>query len=251
MVDADIRTRLWDVANNLWANTGLRPAQFSVPVLGLIFLRFAEKQFAAAEKALGPIGSGGRNVITKEDYKAETIYLPESARWQALTDLPEDADLGRHLNEAMRAIEAENEDLAGALPRTFTDIPNDVLVQLMRSLAPVQLSGDAFGKVYEYFLGKFAMAEGQKGGVFFTPESIVDLIVEIIEPFEGRILDPTCGSGGMFVHSAEFAARAKEANSEQAGRVVVYGVEKDGVTVNLNKMNLATHGLAGDRRSAN
>ena len=246
MVDADIRTRLWDVANNLWANTGLRPAQFSVPVLGLIFLRFAEKQFAAAEDKLGPIGSGGRRVITKEDYKAETIYLPENARWQALTDLPEDADLGRHLNDAMRAIEAENEDLAGALPKTFTDIPNDVLVGLMRSLAPVQLSGDAFGKVYEYFLGKFAMAEGQKGGVFFTPESIVDLIVEIIEPFEGRILDPTCGSGGMFVHSAEFAARARE-----GGRVVVYGVEKDAVTVNLNKMNLATHGLTGDIRNAN
>lgn len=246
MVDADVKSRLWEVANNLWANTGLRPSQFSVPVLGLIFLRFAETSFATVEEELGPVGSGGRRVVTKDDYKRQTIYLPGTARWQFLSDLPEDADLGKHLNDAMRAIEEENEDLAGALPKTFTDIPNDVLVGLMRSLAPVKLSGDAFGKVYEYFLGKFAMAEGQKGGVFFTPESIVDLIVEIIEPFNGRILDPTCGSGGMFVHSAEFAARAKE-----NGRVVVYGIEKDSVTVNLNKMNLATHGLTGDIRNAN
>lgn len=247
MVDADVRARLWEVANNLWANTGLRPAQFSLPVLGLIFLRYAEKLFSALEAEIGPVGSGGRRVVTKEDYKARrAIFLPGTARWQFLSDLPEDANLGQYLNDAMRSIEEENEDLAGALPRTFTDIPNDVLVKVMRALAPVQLSGDAFGKVYEYFLGKFAMAEGQKGGVFFTPESIVDLIVEIIEPFEGRIFDPTCGSGGMFVHSAEFAARAKE-----GGRVVVYGVEKDGVTVNLNKMNLATHGLTGDIRNAN
>ena len=247
MVDADVKARLWEVANNLWANTGLRPAQFSVPVLGLIFLRYAEKLFAGLEEEIGPVGSGGRRVVTKEDYKArKAIYLPGTARWQFLSDLPEDANLGQYLNDAMRAIEEENEDLAGALPRTFTDIPNTVLVGIMRSLAPVQLSGDAFGKVYEYFLGKFAMAEGQKGGVFFTPESIVDLIVEIIEPYEGRIFDPTCGSGGMFVHSAQFAERAKD-----GGRVVVYGIEKDGVTVNLNKMNLATHGLTGDVRNAN
>lgn len=247
MVDADVKARLWEVANNLWANTGLRPAQFSVPVLGLIFLRYAEKLFAELEEEIGPVGSGGRRVVTKEDYKArKAIYLPGTARWQFLSDLPEDANLGQYLNDAMRAIEEENEDLAGALPRTFTDIPNSVLVGIMRSLAPVQLSGDAFGKVYEYFLGKFAMAEGQKGGVFFTPESIVDLIVEIIEPYEGRIFDPTCGSGGMFVHSAQFAERAKD-----GGRVVVYGIEKDGVTVNLNKMNLATHGLTGDVRNAN
>lgn len=247
MVDADVRGRLWEAANSLWANTGLRPAQFSLPVLGLIFLRYAEKMFAALEAEIGPVGSGGRRVVTKEDYKArKAIYLPGTSRWQFLSDLPEDANLGEFLNDAMRAIEVENEDLAGALPKTFTDIPNSVLVSLMRTLAPIQLTGDAFGQVYEYFLGKFAMAEGQRGGVFFTPESIVDLIVEIIEPFEGRIFDPTCGSGGMFVHSAEFAARAKA-----GGRVVVYGVEKDGVTVNLNKMNLATHGLTGDIRNAN
>lgn len=148
MVDADVKARLWEVANNLWANTGLRPAQFSVPVLGLIFLRYAEKLFAELEEEIGPVGSGGRRVVTKEDYIArKAIYLPVTARWQFLSDLPEDANLGQHLNDAMRAIEEENEDLAGALPRTFTDIPNNVLVGIMRSLAPVQLSGDAFGKV--------------------------------------------------------------------------------------------------------
>jgi type I restriction enzyme M protein len=148
----------------------------------------------------------------------------------------------------MKAIEEDNPDLAGALPQTYTDLGNDVLVELLRLLAPIDLSGDAFGKVYEYFLGNFAMKEGQKGGVFYTPESIVKLIVEIIEPYHGRILDPACGSGGMFAMSADFVERhGKTATNE----ISIYGVEKDRVTVNLNKMNLAVHGLSGDVREAN
>lgn len=249
MVDKDVSKRLWDVANQLWANTGLRPSQFSAPVLGLIFLRYVERSFAAIEEEIGPVGSGGRRVVTKDDYKARrAIFLPEAARWKYLQELPEEANLGEALNDAMRAIEAENDGLGGALPKTFTDIPNATLVELMRALAPLDLSGDAFGKVYEYFLGEFALAEGQKGGVFYTPESIVDLIVEIIEPFHGRIFDPACGSGGMFVHSAEFVERTGKRASDE---ISVYGVEKDGVTVNLNKMNLAVHGLSGDVREAN
>lgn len=148
----------------------------------------------------------------------------------------------------MKAIEEDNPDLAGALPQTYTDLGNDVLVELLRLLAPIDLSGDAFGKVYEYFLGNFAMKEGQKGGVFYTPESIVKLIVEIIEPYHGRILDPACGSGGMFAMSADFVERhGRTATNE----ISIYGVEKDRVTVNLNKMNLAVHGLSGDVREAN
>ena len=248
MVDNEVSKRLWDVANGLWANTGLRPSQFSAPVLGLIFLRFAERTFAAIEADIGPVGSGSRRIIAKADYHhRKAIFLPEEARWGNLQGLPESADLGKALNDAMKSIEDENEGLAGALPRTFTDIPNSVLVELMRALAPIKLTGDAFGKIYEYFLGEFALAEGQKGGVFYTPESIVDLIVEIIEPFDGRIFDPACGSGGMFVHSAEFAARAVD----DANGLSVYGIEKDSVTVNLNRMNLAVHGLDGDVREAN
>lgn len=249
MVDADVEKRLWAAADQLWANTGLKPSQFSAPVLGLIFLRYAEKRFAEAEARIGPVGSGTRLKVSKTDYEAEgVIFLRPEARFSHLQSLTESDDIGKAINEAMKAIEEDNTDLSGALPQTYTDLGNDVLVELIRLLAPINLTGDAFGKVYEYFLGNFAMKEGQKGGVFYTPESIVKLIVEIIEPFHGRILDPACGSGGMFVQSAAFVERhGKTPGSE----ISVYGVEKDRVTVNLNKMNLAVHGLSGDVREAN
>ena len=116
MVDSEIATRLWATANKLWADTGLRPSQFSGPVLGLIFLRYAEKTYVEVEARLGPVGGGGRRTVTKDDYKAEgAIFLPENARFSFLQSLPEQADIGHQVNEAMKAIEAENEDLAGAL----------------------------------------------------------------------------------------------------------------------------------------
>ena len=128
------------------------------------------------------------------------------ARFANLLSLPEGADIGKAINEAMKAIEAENEDLKDVLPKTYNALEKPLLVSLLKNFSaiPMDIEGDAFGKIYEYFLGKFAMAEGQKGGEFFTPISIVKLIVEIIEPFHGRILDPACGSGGMFVQSAAF-----------------------------------------------
>lgn len=249
MVNADVEKRLWAAADQLWANTGLRPSQFSTPVLGLIFLRYAEEKFAEAEKKLGPVGSGNRRKVSKTDYQAEgVIFLPREARFSYLRGLTEGDNIGKAINEAMKAIEAENPDLAGALPQSYTELENWVLVELLRLLAPVDLTGDAFGKIYEYFLGEFAMREGQKGGVFYTPESIVKLIVEIIEPFHGRILDPACGSGGMFVHSADFVERHGETPADE---ISIYGIEKDRVTLNLNKMNLAVHGLQGDIREAN
>ncbi len=249
MVNGDNAGRLWAAANLLWTNSGLRPAQYSGPVLGLIFLRYAEKKFAVAEEKIGPVGSGNRRKISKADYEAEgVIFLRPEARFSYLKTLPESENLGKKLNEAMQAIEEENQNLRGALPRTYTGIDNAVLVELMKILSPIDLAGDAFGKVYEYFLGEFARMEGQKGGVFYTPESIVKLIVEIIQPFHGRILDPACGSGGMFVHSAAFVERRhKSASSELS----IYGIEKDETTVNLNKMNLAVHGMTGDVRVAN
>ena len=249
MVGSDVEKRLWAAADQLWANTGLKPSQFSTPVLGLVFLRYAEKRFAEAEQRVGPIGSGNRRKISKADYDAEgVIFLRPEARFSHLQRLTDSDDIGKAINEAMKAIEEDNPDLSGALPQTYTDLGNDVLVELLRLLAPIDLAGDAFGKVYEYFLGNFAMKEGQKGGVFYTPESIVKLIVEIIEPYHGRILDPACGSGGMFVQSANFVERHGQTASRE---ISVYGVEKDRVTVNLNKMNLAVHGLSGDVREAN
>lgn len=245
----DIEKRLWAVADQLWANSGLRPADFSGPVLGLIFLRYAEKLYAEAEGRIGPIGSGNRRKIGKDDYLAENvIFLPPEARFSHLQAMPEGENIGRAINEAMQAIEQENADLRGVLPRTYTQIENSVLVELIKLLGPVDIDGDAFGQVYEYFLGNFAMKEGQKGGVFYTPVSIVRLIVDIIEPFKGRIYDPASGSGGMFVQSGEFV----KAHAGRPGNdLSVVGVEKDATTVKLAKMNLAVHGLGGNIMEAN
>lgn len=244
-----IENRLWAAADQLWANTGLKPSEFSNPVLGLIFLRYAEKRFHEAESKLIEKGLDASE-IEKFDYQAEgALYLPDNARFSYLLDLAEGHDLGRAVNEAMATVEVENEELKGVLPRSYGKLPNAVLVELLRLLNSLgEIEGDAFGKIYEYFLGKFAMAEGQKGGVFYTPLSIVKLIVEIIEPYHGKIFDPACGSGGMFVQSAEFVSRHKKRAAEE---LTVFGTEKANDTVKLAKMNLAVHGLSGDIRESN
>jgi len=243
---ATLEGRLWGAADELRANSKLKSSEYSVPVLGLIFLRFADHRFAAAEKRLAKKRTGRRK-IGKTDYHAEgVLYLPESARFSRLLDLPEEANFGREINEAMKAIEKENADLSGVLPKTYNRLENATLIELLKLMAsiPMDIEGDAFGKIYEYFLGKFAMAEGQKGGEFFTPTSIVKLIVEIIEPYHGRIFDPACGSGGMFVQSARFV----ENHQKNSTDIMAYGQEKIAETVRLCKMNLAVHGLAGDIR---
>ena len=178
------------------------------------------------------------------------LYLPEAARFSTLLNLPEGANIGTAINEAMRAIEAENPDLKDVLPKTYNRFENALLKELLKTMnsVPMDIEGDAFGKIYEYFLGKFAMSEGQKGGEFFTPTAIVKLIVEIIEPFHGRIFDPACGSGGMFVQSARFVA---EHQKNPGAELSIYGQEKVAETVRLCKMNLAVHGLAGDIRQGN
>lgn len=246
---SQIESRLWAAADQLWANTGLKPSEFSNPVLGLIFLRYAEKRFQEAEAKLV---EGGLDVsdIEKFDYQAEgALYLPNNARFSYLLDLAEGQDVGKAVNEAMAAVEAENEELKGVLPRSYGKLPNAVLIELLRLMNDLgKIEGDAFGKIYEYFLGKFALAEGQKGGVFYTPTSIVKLIVEIIEPFHGKIFDSACGSGGMFVQSADFVQRHQKRASEE---LTVFGTEKAGDTVKLAKMNLAVHGLSGDIRESN
>ncbi len=246
----EIEKRLWEAADELRANSRLKSSEYSVPVMGLIFLRYADHRFAEAEKELEGKASG-RRTIGKTDYQARGVmYLPKEAGFSTLLNLPEGADIGKAINEAMRAIERENEDLRDVLPKVYNRFENATLVELLKTFnsIPMDIEGDAFGKIYEYFLGNFAMAEGQKGGEFFTPTSLVKLIVEIIEPFHGRIFDPALGSGGMFVQSARFVENHhKNPNAE----ITVFGQERVGETVRLCKMNLAVHGLSGVIRQGN
>jgi len=238
----DLEDRLWDAADQLRANSHLRASEYSTPVLGLLFLRYADVKFSYADEQLKVKFAKRRRGITREDYQElSVVYLPEKARWAYLLNMPEGADIGKALNEAMAEIEKENEDLRGILPKTYTAFDKSLLAELLKNFnsIPMDIEGDAFGKIYEYFLGKFAMSEGQKGGEFFTPTSIVKLIVEIIQPYEGKIYDPACGSGGMFVQSADFVTRHK------GGTLSVYGQERVEETVRLCKMNLAVHGLGG------
>jgi len=246
----EIEKRLWDAADELRANSKLKASEYSVPVLGLIFLRYADHKFIQAEKGLEGKGTG-RKKIGKSDYQAlGVLYLPEEARYKNLLDLPEGENIGKAINEAMKAIEADNPDLKDVLPKSYNRLDNATLVELLKLMASIHMDikGDAFGKIYEYFLGNFAMSEGQKGGEFFTPTSIVQLIVNIIEPYHGRIYDPACGSGGMFVQSARFVGEHKRNPSAE---ISVYGEERVSETVRLCKMNLAVNGLAGDIRQGN
>ena len=248
----EIEKKLWASADELRANSHLKSSEYSVPVLGLIFLRFADQRFAHVERELNAtVHVGSRRTIGKADYQARGVmYLPTQARFSYLLRLPEGENIGKAINDAMKAIEAENEELRGVLPTNYTQLNNDTLVALLKTFSeiPMDIEGDIFGKIYEYFLGKFAMSEGQKGGEFFTPTSIVKLIVEIIEPFQGRIFDPACGSGGMFVQSARFVQNHQQ---NPGTDISIYGQEKTAETVRLCRMNLAVHGLSGDIRQAN
>src|SRR4028119_409468 len=173
----NIERSLWSAADQMWANTGLMPSEYSAPVLGLIFLRYAEQRFAEVEKELNPSGSGRRTITAKTYQSKGVIFLPPTARFSYLLGLPEGEDLGKAINDAMALIETENEELSGVLPRTYQRIPNWVLVNMLKLLSPLNIPGDAFGKIYEYFMSSFAMKTMQKGGEFYTPESIVRLIV--------------------------------------------------------------------------
>jgi len=247
--NTDLEKRLWEAADQLRANSRLRSSEYSVPVLGLIFLRYADYKFTEAQKQMETLAAGSRRTIGKEAYQAKgVVYLREGARYSYLLDLPEGSNLGLAINTAMDLIEANNDELKGVLPRTYQSLENDILVSLLKRFSQFEMSGDVFGRIYEYFLGKFAMAEGQRGGEFFTPPSLVRLIVDVIEPFHGRILDPACGSGGMFVWSARFVEERKGSPSSE---IMVYGQEKEDLTVRLCRMNLAVHGLSGDIKPAN
>lgn len=245
-----LERRLWAAADELRANSNLTAAQYRDPVLGLIFLAFAEQRFDAAREEVEAAASRRRGA-GPEDYQARgVLYLAEEARLSVIANAPEGADVGALLNHAMQAVERDNTELAGVLPQVYARLGKSTLVELIRLLAPIThaVEGDAFGLIYEYFLAAFAMEEGRGGGEFFTPPAIVSLLVEVIEPYHGRILDPACGSGGMFVHSAKFVNRHQR---EAASELAVYGCELKEATLPLAKMNLAMHGLEGDIVEAN
>lgn len=246
---ASLEKRLWDAADQFRANSGLKAQEYSGPILGLIFLRFAEVRFSAQHSKLEAAGASSRRGSRVDEpaaYHAEGIlYLAPEARFDHLLTLPEAADIGAKVNAAMRLIEQHNPQLAGVLPKTFNLFTGTLLKELLKKVSeiPATLDFDAFGRIYEYFLGAFAMTEGQGGGEFYTPSSIVKLLAEIIEPFHGRILDPACGSGGMFVQSARFVA---EHQKNPAAELAICGVEKTDETGRLCRLNLAVHGLEGD-----
>ncbi|MEZ7970256.1 MAG: class I SAM-dependent DNA methyltransferase [Rubritalea sp.] len=251
---AEIEKHLWATANTLWADADLKPSEYSPIVLGIIFLRYADIKFSAAEAEMKPAkgkGSRVRRSIGSDDFHAlGVLYVPEEARFQSILELPEGQAIGQAINEAMKAIEAENVDLKDVLPKTYHILENRTLTQLLKDIAavPMDKGGDTFGLIYEYFLGKFAMTEGQKGGEFYTPTSMVKLIVEILEPYHGRILDPACGSGGMFVQSARFVAEHQKNPTQE---IAVYGQEKTSATAKLAQLNLTVHGLTGDIKNGN
>lgn len=258
---------LWRAADNLRANSDLKASEYSTPVLGLIFLKFADNNYRRHEQAI--LAEYQRLQGTRREKPLSEIaiekcgfYLPDHARYPYLLHLPEKEDIAKALKAAMQAIEQYKPELADVLPqdeyfrltRTDKTLPN----QLLKSFAdiPADASGDLFGQIYEYFLGEFAKAEGQGGGEFFTPRSVVRLMVEIIEPHRGKVFDPACGSGGMFVQSAHFIeahrqALANGATSTAANAIYVYGQEKTLETVKLAKMNLAVNGLRGEVRQCN
>lgn len=246
---AALEQRLWSAADQFRANSGLKAQEYSGPILGLIFLRFADVRFAARratlEKEAPTVRRGSRVDEPAAYHAASVLYLSPIARYDYLLDLPESADIGGQLNDAMRDIERYNEGLAGVLPKTYTLFTSGLLKQLLKKVSdiPPSVDFDAFGRIYEYFLGEFARTEGQKGGEFYTPASIVKLLTEVIEPFHGRILDPACGSGGMFVQSARFVAERKRNPSDE---LAICGVEKTDETGRLCRLNLAVHGLEGD-----
>lgn len=247
---AKVRSTLWSAADELRANSKLTPGQYRDPVLGLVFLAYAENRFEAVRGEVEAKASA-RNPATIADYKAKSVlFVPNEARLSHLNDLPEGDDIGKAVDDAIKAIESANPELKDILPRGYQKLERSTLIELLRLFAPLptQLEGDAFGFIYEDFLSHFAAQEGKGGGEYFTPYSIVRLIVEILEPFQGRVFDPACGSGGMFVQCAKFVERHHESATRNLS---VFGAEKTDDTIPLAKMNLALHGLSGDIRQAN
>src|SRR5437867_5222205 len=246
-----LETDLWEAADNLRANSKLTSSDYFMPVLGVIFMRHAANRFDAAHRQIEADRASGkmpkRKVMPAHYLARRSLYLPEKARygWIMQKAASSGSDLPKLVTEAMTAIEAEFEPLQGVLPKDYGIFETKVLEDLMRlfnSTLIKHASGDVFGRIYEYFLAKFSIQKAHDNGEFFTPSSLVQLIVNIIEPDHGIVFDPACGSGGMFVQSSHFI---EHEGGDTTKKVVFYGQEKNRDTIRIAKMNLAVHGLEG------
>ena len=258
-----LEAELWESADLLRAGSKLTSNQYCMPVLGLIFLRYAYSRFKRVEaEILKDRPSRGGHVMPVEasDFSAKSaLYLPKEAQYEYLVNLPENIasaglvnkdghpmnSLGEAVNNAMQLIEAQSEQLTGVLPKSYTDFSDELLAELLRifnNSALDDVGGDIIGRIYEYFLSRFAPVVASDDGVFFTPKSLVKMIVNILEPKQGVLLDCACGSGGMFVQSGDFVnAAGMNANST----MTFYGQEKVEYNAQLCLMNMAVHGLTG------
>ena len=251
-----LEAELWRAADQLRANSKLTASEYSMPVLGLIFLRHAYNRFQKVkievEKDLPVHPQRGRRPITKKDFEERNaMFLPEKSQFDYLVSLPESADTGEAIDNAMKLIEEEYDNLKGVLPKNFSIFSKDLLRELLRIFNKEVLQkaeGDLFGKIYEYFLNKFAMTGAQEGGEFFTPMSLVQTIVNVIEPDHGIVFDPACGSAGMFVQTGYFI---ESEGLKPAEKVTFYGQEKADLNTKLAKMNLTVHGLEGNIQEGN
>jgi len=247
-----LETELWASADNLRANSKLTAAEYKDPVLGLILLRYAQNRYEQAKLVIAaamPETPRGKQKPTKEHFLAAgAMLVPELSQYDYLANLPEGVGICEALNTAMRLIEEEYTDLAGILPKNYQEMDPDLLRELIRVFnkdAVKNLTGDVFGRIYEYFLMKFSMsgAGAQEGGEFFTPPSLVQLIVNLIQPDHGIIHDPACGSGGMFVQTGHFIEEHGGKSVNEA--IKCYGTELKSNNTKLAKMNLAIHGIEG------
>lgn len=259
----ELEKKLWLAAERMRVDSDLKSNEYATPVLGIIFLKFADNKYSMYEEEIKAELKSHKNSRRQRSEREIAIskcgfYLPPKARYDYLLNLPSDKKIDVAIKEAMEIIEENKEELKDTLPKNeyfnLTRVNDDLPSKLLRTFAdiPVEASGDLFGKVYEYFLGKFALAEGQNGGEFFTPTSVVKYMVEVIEPYSGEIYDPACGSGGMFVQSAKFIERRKQELQDTIDKnIFVCGQEKTSDTVKLAKMNLVVNGLRGEIKQAN
>ena len=260
---------LWEAADLLRQGSKLTSQQYCMPVLGLLFLRYAYSRFKKVEEEIlkdRPVRNGRVMPVEASDFAEKSaLYLPKEAQYSYLVNLPEDiktanivADngqpmnsLGEVVNHAMELVEAQSEQLAGVLPKEYTNFADDLLAELLRIFnnnALDDVGGDVIGRIYEYFLSKFAPAVASDDGVFFTPKSLVKMIVNILEPTSGVLADIACGSGGMFVQSGDFV-NSKGMSANKA--MTFYGQEKVEYNAQLCLMNMAVHGLTGVIKSGN
>lgn len=251
-----LEAELWRAADQLRANSKLTASEYSMPVLGLIFLRHAYNRYLKVkeniEQTLPVHPQRGRRPLTKDDFDEQNaMFLPAKSQFDYLVNLPESADIGEAIDNAMKLIEDEYDNLKGVLPKNFSIFSKDLLRELLRIFNKEVLQkaeGDLFGKIYEYFLNKFAMTGAQEGGEFFTPMSLVQTIVNVIQPDHGTVFDPACGSAGMFVQTGYFI---ESEGLRPAEKVTFFGQEKADLNTKLAKMNLAVHGLEGNIQEGN